>query len=175
MVVVTLSGPPGSGTTTAAKRLAEALDVEFRSTGEIFREMADEHGMSLDEFGDHVGDHPEIDRELDDRQRKRAEAGDVVLEGRLSGVVASEVAGALTVYLEAPARVRAKRVADRDGLDEAEAFDAMWEREAKERERYHRIYGVDPDDPRHYDLVLDSSELGPDEIVEAILAELPGR
>lgn len=174
MVVVTLSGPPGSGTTTVAKRLADALDVEFRSTGEIFREMADEHGMSLDEFGDHVDDHPEIDRELDDRQRERAKAGDVVLEGRLSGVVAKEVPEALTVYLEAPARVRAERVADRDDLDVEEAFDAIWDREAKEKSRYHRIYGVDPDDPRHYDLVLDSGKLGPDELVEAILDELPG-
>lgn len=172
---MTLSGPPGSGTSTAAERLAEALDVELRSTGQIFREMADEHGMSLDEFGDYVDDHPEIDRELDDRQRRRAEAGDVVLEGRLSGVVAREIPEALTVYLEAPARVRAERVAARDDLDEEEAFEAMWRREAKEKSRYHRIYGVDPDDPRHYDLVLDSSKLEPDEIVEAILDEMPGR
>lgn len=174
MVVVTLSGPPGAGTTTAAKRLAEELDVEFRSTGQIFREMAKERGMTLEEFGDHVDDNPEIDRELDDRQRGRAEQGDVVLEGRLSGVMAGDVPEALTVYLKCPARIRAKRVADRDDIDEEAAFERIWEREGQEKERYWRIYGVDPDDPDHYDLVLDSSHLDADAIVEAILDELPG-
>lgn len=174
MVVVTISGPPGAGTTTAAKMLAERLDVAFLSTGEIFRKMADERGMSLEEFGDHVEDHPEIDRELDRRQKERALDGDVVLEGRLSGVVADDVPDALTVYLRCSPKERARRVAERDGMDEETAFDRIWQREAQEKDRYMRVYGVDPDDPDHYDLVLDSGRLGPEGIVEEILAAVQG-
>lgn len=172
MVVVTVSGPPGAGTSTVARLLADRLGVELVSTGEIFRRMAKEHGMTLEEFGDHVDDHPEIDRELDDRQLARAREGDVVLEGRLSGLMVQDLPGALTVYLECPARVRAARVARREGLPEDEAFEAIWEREGQEKARYLRVYGVDPDDPDAYDLVLDSGEMEPEELVEEVLAAL---
>lgn len=175
MVVVTVSGPPGSGTSTAARRLAERLDVEFVSTGAIFRRMAKEHGMTLEDFGDHVDDHPEIDRELDDRQRERAERGDVVLEGRLSGLMTADLEGVVNVYLRCPARERARRVAERDGLDEEEAFRRVWEREGQEKDRYLRVYGVDPDELEAYDLVLDSSGLTADEIVEEVLDALGAR
>lgn len=175
MVVVTVSGPPGSGTSTAARLIADRLGVPFVSTGGIFRRMAKEHGMTLEAFGDHVDDHPEIDRELDDRQRRRAEEGDVVLEGRLSGLMTNDLPGALNVYLRCPAEERARRVARREDLTEEEAFEAVWTREGQEKARYLRVYGVDPDDTDAYDLVLDSGKLTAEEIADEVLEALGPR
>ena len=66
-MLITISGLPGSGTTTASRLVSNALDVERVPGGEVFRQMAAEAGMSLADFGVHAHDHPEIDRELDHR------------------------------------------------------------------------------------------------------------
>ena len=48
---ITVSGLPGSGTTTTSRLLAEYYELELISSGEIFRKIAKEKRMSLAEFG----------------------------------------------------------------------------------------------------------------------------
>ena len=66
-MLVTISGLPGSGTTTAGRLLADALGWEFQSSGELFRSMASARGVSLAEFGALAESDERIDRELDER------------------------------------------------------------------------------------------------------------
>ena len=47
---ITISGLPGSGTTTVAKLLAERLGYKLISAGDVFRKLAMERGMTLEEF-----------------------------------------------------------------------------------------------------------------------------
>ena len=49
-MLVTVSGPAGSGKTTFAEALAAELGYEYVSGGDIFRSLADERGVSLVEF-----------------------------------------------------------------------------------------------------------------------------
>ena len=70
----------GSGTTTAAQRVADRLALELVPGGEVFRAMAVERGMSLPDFGRYVSDHPEVDVELDSRLALRARSGGAVIE-----------------------------------------------------------------------------------------------
>ena len=58
---ITVSGLPGSGTTTLSRLLAEYYELELVSSGEIFRRMAKERGMSLSEFGALAEKDPSID------------------------------------------------------------------------------------------------------------------
>ena len=51
LMQITVSGLPGSGTTTLSRLLSEYYELELISSGEIFRKMAKERGMSLAEFG----------------------------------------------------------------------------------------------------------------------------
>ena len=39
-MIVVVSGPPGSGKTTLAKKISEKYNYEYVSTGAIFREIA---------------------------------------------------------------------------------------------------------------------------------------
>jgi CMP/dCMP kinase len=82
-LLITVSGPPGSGTTTTAEHVAARLGIIFLPGGEVFRAMAVERGMSLAAFGAYASEHPEVDVELDGRLGERARAGGVVIESRL--------------------------------------------------------------------------------------------
>jgi len=173
MKTITLSGPPGSGTTTAAKLLAKQTGYEYVNTGEIFRKLAAEYHMSPTQFGAYVCTHPEIDDELDRRQIELARRGQLVLEGRLSGHLSKRNAiAAFCVYLDAPLQVRAARVSRRDSLELELATRDMVERARLEKERYLEHYQIDLDDYSVYDLVIDSSKSSPQEIVRKVLSDI---
>ena len=168
---IAISGPPGTGTTTIAKSLAKKLNMKYANAGMIFRELAREYGMSLMEFQDYALKHPEIDEEIDRRSIELLKAGGYVVEGRLAAhmAVRANISETLKVYLKASEEARAKRVAKREGIPIEEALKHVKERAKKERDRYLRIYGLDVDDISIYDLVIDTTYLDPETIVEIII------
>ncbi|MBA2281134.1 MAG: cytidylate kinase family protein [Actinomycetota bacterium] len=169
-VLVTISGLPGSGTSTVARAVAEALGIERLDGGTVFRALAAEHGLTLVEFGAQAERDPAIDLELDTRLAARAAAGDVVLESRLAGWIATnEDLDATRVWIACAEDERAGRVGRRDALDVDAALVANRDREASEAARYRTYYGVDIADLSIYDLVVDSTTLPPPTIVEMIL------
>ncbi len=171
--VVTLSGPPGSGTTTAARLLAEATGLRHVNTGSLFRDMAVQANRTLNEFGEYARNNPEVDRELDRRQLELAKTGSLILEGRLAGhLVHHHGIPALKVWLDAPLTVRVQRISGRDEQDLELAEEINGKREMLEQKRYLEIYGYDLRDLSLYDLVLDSSAFLPGEIVRAILGAM---
>jgi CMP/dCMP kinase len=170
-LLVTVSGPPGSGTTTTGEHVAARLELDLVPGGEVFRAMAVEWGMSLPVFGRYATDHPEVDVELDARLALRARAGSVVLESRLAGWIAhNEKLAAVTAWIDCDPEIRARRVAEREGVDVARARADNDERQLVERARYLAIYGIDMADLAIYDLVLDSGVLRPDELADQIVA-----
>ncbi len=167
--MITISGLPGSGTSTAAKLLAEKTGMEVLSSGEEFRRMAKEIGVDLGEFGKIAESDPGIDRKLDKRLIRKAEPG-MILEGRLTGKLMDiSEKNAYKVWLEASLMTRVKRVADREGEDESVVRKKILEREKSESTRYMDYYGIDLMDKSIYDLVVDSEENGPEEVVDKIM------
>lgn len=170
-MLVTISGLPGSGTTTVSRLVAAALDLERVPGGEVFRLMAQEAGMSLADFGAHAQHHPAIDRELDDRLARRAAEGDCVVESRLAGWLATRGRlAAVRVWVHCDDEVRAARVADRDGTTVVQAAADNATRGDLERTRYREVYGLDLDDLGIYDLVLDSSAAPAEDLAASIVA-----
>lgn len=150
--------------------MASELAVELVPGGEVFRAMAAERSLSLAAFGAFAAEHPEVDVELDTRLAARARKGDVVVESRLAGWIARhDGLDAVTAWIDCAPRVRADRVAAREGitLDRALADNAA--RQHVERERYLALYGIDIADLSIYDLVLDSGDLSADEIAARIV------
>ena len=170
-MVVTISGLPGSGTSTVARRLASGLGVEHLDGGSVFRALAGEAGLALPAFAAQAEQDDTIDRALDARLTERARAGAVVLESRLAGWLVTQAdIDALRVWIGCDEAVRAARVAARDGGSAAEAQQVNRVREASEQHRYREYYGIDLLDLTPYDLVLDSSARRPDELVDEIRA-----
>lgn len=170
-MLITISGLPGSGTTTVSRLVGGELALERVPGGEVFRQLAAEAGMSLAEFGTYAQSHPEIDVELDRRLEARARAGGCVIESRLAGWITSRAGlRAVRVWVDCDEAVRAARVALREGTTPEQAAADNRARSALEQERYRAVYGIDLADRSTYDLVLDSTSAGPDDLAGTIVA-----
>lgn len=166
----TLSGLPGSGKTTIAAKLAEKLGITYISAGSIFREMASEKGMSIEDFGKLAESDRRYDEIVDQRQRELAEkSNDFVAEGRLSTVF---IDADIRVLLRAPLDERAVRVASRDDLSYEDALERVKSRERSESIRYDEYYGINVEDPSHYDLIIDTSKWNENGVLGIILAAI---
>lgn len=167
---ITISGPPGTGKTTATRLLSEKLGIEAVVFGHLFRKKAEEAGMSLAEFGKLAESDPSIDESIDSELVKVArEKKDIIIESRLAAqMLARNKIPAFKVYLWASPEVRVSRLCERDGGTNDEAKCLMVEREACESDRYIRYYDIDICDMSVYDLIVDTGELSPDEVVDAI-------
>jgi cytidylate kinase len=161
---ITVSGLPGSGTTSLARYLSEKHNFKLISAGEVFRQMAKEHSMTLAEFGDLAEREPSIDKMIDARQKEIAESRDaIILEGRLSGWMVPSAD--LKIWLTAPISCRIKRIQFRDVVeDEETAFRTTREREESEATRYRMYYNIDIGDMSPYHIVLNSERFGIEEL-----------
>jgi predicted cytidylate kinase len=133
--------------------------------------MAAERGLSVGRFSAEAEADPSIDVALDHRLAARAAQGDVVLESRLAGWIATnEHLDALRVWIDCDSDERTRRVAQREDTDLSAASKANRIREESERSRYLAYYDVDITDLSPYDLVLDSTATPAEELVEVIAA-----
>lgn len=168
-MLITVSGPPGTGKSTTAAGLAEALGYEHVSGGDIFRSLADERGHTPLEFNKRAEDDPSIDRDLDHRLREIAiERDDVVLESRLAGWLAGDHAD-FRFWLDAPLSVRAERIADREDKTPEQAREETTEREASEAKRYADLYDIDIGDRSIYDLTMNTARWSETAMVETFV------
>ena len=155
-IIITMSGPHGTGKSTYAKALAEALGLRYVSAGELFRDLAKQNSLSLEAFSHRAADDPSIDRMLDERTKAEAEKGGVVIDAQLGAWMVKDLAD-VKILLTAPDEVRFKRIAERDGSDMAHAMRETENQESIQKQRYKKYYGIDVTDLSIYDLKIDTS------------------
>ncbi|AUG46508.1 MULTISPECIES: (d)CMP kinase [Haloarcula] len=168
-MLITVSGPAGSGKSTLAKSLADALNYEHVSGGDIFRSLAEERGMTPLELNKAAEEDDQIDRDLDRRLRDiAAERDDLVLESRLAGWMAGEYAD-MKLWLTAPLDVRADRIATRENKPFEQAKTETKERGESEAQRYSDYYDIDFDDLSIYDLSVNTARWDPQGVLSVTL------
>ncbi|MFC1786498.1 (d)CMP kinase [Halobacteriota archaeon] len=169
-MIITLGGLPGSGTSTVARKLANMLQLEIISAGNMFRDMANEMGVSLLELGKMAEIDPKIDKMIDERQVEIANKKDnVLIEGRLSGWM---VDGDIKIWLKASVESRCSRVASREEISFEQALRDGKEREACDAKRHMELYKIDINDLSPYDLVVDSSKWDKNGVAEILYTSI---
>jgi cytidylate kinase len=159
-LVIAVSGLHGSGKSVHAKRLAKTFGLRHVSAGMLFRRMAEERDMTLEEMSRLAKEDPEIDRLLDDRTKMEASRGRVVIDAALSGWMVENAD--IKIFLTAPFEARVRRIADRDCASIGEAREVTRLREEVERDRFRKYYGIDIYDLSIYDVVLNTELFIPD-------------
>ena len=134
----------------------------------MFRRIAGERGLSLEELSRLAEEDPRIDLEIDRATLRVAEKGGVVIDSHLAAWILRDRADYL-VYVKAPLPVRVERIARRDGVSLWEALRETLAREWSQRERFLRFYGVDIWDTSIFHLIVDTSVYTVEETYSLIL------
>ena len=174
-MIITISGLHGTGKSTIGKLIAEKLGIQYYSTGQAFRDLAQEMNMTLEEFTKYVEKNPNIDHRLDDKINEIAQKGNVIIDSQLSGYILKEKAD-FKIFLICPLEIRVKRMAERDNTNYEEKLQETKLREKSELERFKKLYGIDLSNQKElktiYDLIINTEELTITEIVALILETL---
>ena len=170
---ITITGSLGSGKSRVSSILKEVTGMEIESVGSLLRKMAQNHGMSTNEFNKYMEVHPELDHELDSFVKEQGLSSiPKIFDSRLAW---NFIPQSFKVYLYVKDDIAAKRVFHDDkrvnekyeNKDEAQFHIA--ERRKSEILRYNTQYGLDLDKLTNYNLVIDTSHSTPEEIANLII------
>ncbi len=174
-MIVAISGLHGTGKSTIAKLLAENLGILYYSTGQAFRDLAEESGMTLEEYTNYVEKNPEIDKTLDKKVVDMAKKGSIIVDSQLSGHLLKSIAD-FKIYLTCPLEIRVKRMTARDQSSYDAKVKETTLREESELKRFNKLYNIDLSDNdfihNFFDLIIDTESLSVEEVLQIILKEL---
>lgn len=175
--IITISGKPGSGKSSTADRLAELLSYTRHSSGDMVRRVLAKEGMSLEEYNRKASDEHDLDDKVDEELRSLRTAKDVVIDSRLGFYWIPE---SFKVYLDldleiATARIFKDAVNNKKRRDSGEGSSSLpdiarkvKERMGDEQQRFRSLYGIDPYNTEHFDLVIDTSRHDPQSVAISV-------
>lgn len=174
---ITIGGLSGTGTSSVGKALAKELNFEFVSGGNFARKLAMENGMTMEERDKFLLEHPEVNdaEKIDGMQKEYGQTKEnFVLESRLGWF---NVPDSVKIKLFCEDEVRFQRTSKQDPErfgTTIEDFEAT-KKKSLEREENHRKsiehwYGIkDLNDDSHFDIVIDTTPLTFEEVLETCL------
>ena len=162
--IITVAGSPGSGKSSTAKALAKALGFRHFSSGDLFRQLAAERGLSIEAMNISAEVQRDIDLNVDNLLQDMYRTEDkLVIDSRMAW---RWMPGSLKVFLVLGPDTAAERVfknlrsegrQSEDATSVEEARRTIERRFASEQRRYRALYGVNPTDPLNFDLVVNTS------------------
>ena len=168
---IAISGPSGCGKTTVSTLTAKTLNLPCINY--TFKNIAKELNISFEEVLRRAQEDFSFDKTVDKKQIELAEASSCVLGSRLAIWLLNQAD--LKVYLRASIDVRSKRIQKREGGDIEKIKADTNLRDLEDTRRYKELYGIDNTKYEKADLIIDTDNLVPENIVEKILDELYAR
>ena len=168
--IITLSGKPGSGKSSTADKVAEMLNYTRYSSGDMVRQLLQKHHLTLSEYNKRAQNEHGLDDQVDTMLRELRNSSDIVVDSRLGFYWLPE---SFQVYLDLDLEVATARIfkdavsnTNRSGAGEGTASLTEVSLQVKsrmdnEQKRFRNLYHIDPYDPIHFDLVIDTSRHSP--------------
>lgn len=176
-MIITISGMPGSGKSSVAKLLAKKIGYKRFSSGDFQRDLAKERGLTIKELGDLEAKDPAIDMLVDKRQEEFGKKQDNFVMDTWLG--AKFIPHSKKIFLSADENTRAKRIFNdktnkqRMDSEKLESFEEtksnMIKRDKVNVKRWKRYYDFDYTDKKNYDLVIDTTNITIEQVVQKIL------
>ena len=146
-MIITISGKPGSGKTTAAKQVAQKLGYKHFSMGDLRGRIAQKHGMTIDELNEVGKKEFWTDKEADDELVKLGKEEDNLVMD--SWIAYHFIPDSAKIFLEVDLKVGAERIFKDPRPDEAkkktikEVEEMLKKRIANSKARYKKYYDID--------------------------------
>ncbi len=169
--VITVGGLHGTGKSSVADAIAKEFNLRRMSAGIIFRQLAKERNLTLEEFSRVAEGNVDIDRLIDDKLREEAVKGNAVIDGQLAAWMAGDNAD-LKILLIASVENRIRRISERDSTDFEYARRETITREGSEKARYFEYYGVDVSDHSIYDLIINTDKYELEEVITIVFTAI---
>lgn len=174
--IISLSGELASGKGAVSQILKKQLDFTIYRNGDYFRELAKQMNMDVTSFNIYVEEHPEIDRRIEYSATEYAKTHDnFIIDARLGWYAVPE---SFKVYLKVDINEAAKRAFYDKNRKSSENFETLEEQKADmekryrlENERYYKLYNVRKEDESNYDIVIDTTNIEPQEVANIIIQE----
>lgn len=175
--IITLSGKPGSGKSSTADRVAEILGYTRHSSGDMVRKVLRRNGMTLEQYNNKAEADHDLDDQIDAELRALRDQDDIVVDSRLGFYWLPE---SFKVYLDLDIEVATARIykdissnpsrGTTEGVDTSLPGVAreVAGRMVAEQQRFRKLYGVDPYDKSHFDLIIDTSRHNPHSVAIAV-------
>ena len=170
---ITITGSLGSGKSAVSSILKEKLGIEIESVGSLLRKMAQNYGMSTNEFNKYMEEHPEFDHELDSFVKEQGLSfTPKIFDSRLAWYFIPQ---SFKVYLYVKDEIAARRVyRDKERVNEKygseeEALFHIAERRKSEILRFKTQYNINLEDFTNYNLIIDTSHSTPEDIANMII------
>ncbi len=175
-MLITMWWKAWSGKGTVSKLLAKELWYEIVSIWDMKRKLAAEMWINIIEFNK-MWDDPEKSAEFDlkyeEYQQNLKLTDNIILDSRLWFYAQPK---AFKILLDVDEEVAGERIfnAERETdkhANKKHAVDEAKERNSSDEARYMKLYNVDLWNPNNYNLVIDTSERTPEEVLQIILDE----
>ncbi|MBR5601373.1 MAG: dephospho-CoA kinase [Clostridia bacterium] len=175
-MLISITGKLGSGKSTVCNLLKDRYGFEIYSTGAFQREVARKMGITTLELNKRLREDPSLDYIIDDAVKQmsieKAEEK-LIFDSRMAWHFAVK---SFKIFLTIDPREAARRVmlnqrgSEEFYADENEACEKLIERSQVEQARFMQIYGVDYYDFNNFDLIVDTTNRTPDEIIDIIMS-----
>jgi cytidylate kinase len=175
--IITVTGLPGSGKSSTAKVLANKLGYEHFSSGDLFRKMAADRGVTVEQLNFLAEKQKEIDDAVDQLLQKIGKEQDhLVVDSRTAY---HWIPNSFKVFLDLDPRTAAERTfaqiqkegrTSQAGASIEEVQKNTFKRVRSEQERYRSLYGIDVTDKTQFDLVVDTAANSLEQVIESIIA-----
>jgi cytidylate kinase len=168
--IITISGKPGSGKSSTADKVADLLSYTRYSSGDMVRNLLSREGLTLAEYNERAQSDHSVDEKVDIMLRNLRNKNDVVIDSRLGFYWIPE---SFKVYLDLDIQVATVRIFKdamsnnmrTKGGEMANSLDTVAKqvktRMETEQSRFKNLYGIDPYNAEHFDLVIDTSRHSP--------------